>query len=205
LLIISLAVVVLALLFALFLLYLPVGYLRFRVRWPLRMRRRLSDLPPMVVPNGYALRTYRSGEDGVWVQLVNAAFATETRVSRPVRRVPRVRAGRGQILVAERADGGEVVGTVKVLYAPPGKGRRAGLIFYLAVHPAHRGYGLGAALVLAALLDLQERGHTEAELYTNPALTTAVRLYERLGFTVVRRSGLKWPLRKPGERGASTG
>ena len=174
-------VLVLALPF-LFILYLVWSQILFRAQWPLRMRRSLGELPPVIVPDGYRLRSYQSGDGEGWVQLVNAAFATEKRVSTRVRRAARVRTNRERILLAEREATGELTGTAMVLYSPPAKGRREGLIQYVGVHPAHRGRRLGEALVVAALHDLRQRGHTEALLYANPGLTAAMRLYERLGF-----------------------
>ena len=49
------------------------------------MWRHLDDLPSVRVPAGYRLRAYRSGDEKSWVQLVNAAFAAEKRVSVRVR------------------------------------------------------------------------------------------------------------------------
>jgi mycothiol synthase len=155
----------------------------FRARWSLRMWRSLSDLPPVLVPVGYRLRGYRSGDEESWVRLVNAAFATEKRVSVRVRGAA-FEGERGRILFVEREADGELAGTTTLL-GGMFNGRPVGLVECLAVHPAHRSRGLGEALVVAALHDLRERGQTEALLDAHPALTAALRLYERLGFTPV--------------------
>jgi mycothiol synthase len=164
-----------------------IRYHLFHARRAQRMGRSLSDLPPIRVPAGYRLRAYRAGDEKRWVRLVNTAFATEKRLS--------VRAGgaavegeRGRILFLERETDGELAGTV-ALWGDWFDGRPVGQIEWLAVHPTHRGRGLGAALVVAALHDLRERGQTEALVETNSALTAAVSLYERLGFLPVSRRG----------------
>jgi ribosomal protein S18 acetylase RimI-like enzyme len=52
------------------------------------------------------------------------------------------------------------------------------------VDPAYRGRGLGTALVEEALAWGRERGATRARLWVHDQNQTAIRLYERLGFTM---------------------
>jgi len=69
--------------------------------------------------------------------------------------------------------------------ANPGPG--SGEIYVIAVDPAHHGEGLGAALVLAGLDHMTERGVTTATLYVDETNTAARSLYNRLGFVVHHR------------------
>ena len=55
-----------------------------------------------------------------------------------------------------------------------------GKIGRVCVLPAHRGIGLGAALIRAALTELRAQGMTTAKLGSQ---THAIPFYERLGFT----------------------
>lgn len=57
-----------------------------------------------------------------------------------------------------------------------------GEIYVIAVHPDFHGLGLGRALTLAGLRSLHAAGATEGMLYVDAGNTTAVRLYESLGF-----------------------
>ena len=69
----------------------------------------------------------------------------------------------------------------------PGEPER-GWISQLAVLPAHRGRGLGAALLTHTFAEFQRRGLARAGLGVDAENTTgAVRLYQRVGMSVVER------------------
>jgi hypothetical protein len=69
-----------------------------------------------------------------------------------------------------------------------GLGDRTGLgaIQNLGVIPAHRGRGLGALLMDRALCGFRQAGLTRAFLEVTADNQGAIRLYERLGFSVVK-------------------
>jgi ribosomal protein S18 acetylase RimI-like enzyme len=56
------------------------------------------------------------------------------------------------------------------------------------VDPAHRGQGIGEALVREAMAWGQQRGASSARLWVNVENHTAIRLYERLGFARTDRT-----------------
>jgi mycothiol synthase len=68
--------------------------------------------------------------------------------------------------------------------ADPADTGPVGEIYVIAVDPAFHGLGLGKQLTLAGLEHLSSRGITSALLYVDAANTTAVGMYERLGFGV---------------------
>lgn len=103
------------------------------------------------------------------------------------------RAASSVVLVAVEAD--EVVGTVT--WCPPGSGLRQqavhdhqGELRMLAVDPAVRGRGVGAALLDACLDSARAQGLTEVVLCSLPEMRAAHRLYAARGFE--RRPDLDW-------------
>ena len=63
----------------------------------------------------------------------------------------------------------------------------------LAVAPEHRRRGLGRDLLEHALRRAEEAGHRQVSLSVEPD-NPALRLYERLGFERVGKSGGSWTL-----------
>ena len=72
----------------------------------------------------------------------------------------------------------EYCGTIQGIRAT----HRYGAVQNVGITPAHRGCGLGSALVFAALLGFQQVGLPRAYLEVTAQNERAVRLYRRLGF-----------------------
>jgi len=82
----------------------------------------------------------------------------------------------GQIFVAARE--AVVLGTCAIVPLPDGTCELA----KLAVSPEARGEGIGRRLVEACLAYAHEKGIRRVVLFSNSQLTSAIRLYEGLGF-----------------------
>ena len=168
-----------------------LGFSRSRALW--QMRRPLTgELPPYTLPEGVRLRPFVVGRDEQeWTALNARAF-----VDHP----DQGRWGVEEVLLREKEpwfdpegfllaeQDGRLVGFhwTKVHGSDPGSGDHAhepvGEVYVVGVDPAEQGRGLGPALTLAGLHSLRARGLDTVMLYVDEDNTTAVRVYERLGF-----------------------
>ena len=142
---------------------------------------RFDGLPQPRVPDGYALRTFRDGDEDGWLSVLGTGgWDTWDRD-----RLDALLGGgygvvpRDGIVFATRH--GRIVGAAcTTLHG--GELRTAAEIGWVVVDPAHRGRGLARAIVLAMLGLVHERGYRYAFLRTEPFRVPAIRLYLDLGF-----------------------
>ncbi len=92
----------------------------------------------------------------------------------------RVRDGQAWVFVA----GGAVAGMAVLLDEPDHL-----LLDNIAVDAAHRGTGIGRALMEFTEAEAARRGHAEVRLYTNEAMTENIALYGRIGYRETGRGG----------------
>ncbi|WP_354641791.1 mycothiol synthase [Kitasatospora camelliae] len=152
----------------------------------LRQMRRTGEAPePVPLPAGVELRTFHPGEDeAAWLALNARAFAHHPE--------------QGAWTAADLADreaepwfdpagfflatrGGAPVGFHWTKVHPEGLGE----VYVVGVAPAEQGSGLGRALTAAGLRHLAlDRKLETVLLYVDADNPAAVRVYERLGFTI---------------------
>ena len=170
-----------------------MGLSRSRVLLQLR-RSLVAPLPPVTVPEGIAIRTFRVGEDEqAWTALNNRAFADHPDQGGWGLEEIELRKGEpwfdpAGFFLAERdgalvgfhwtkVHGGERrPGADDHGHAPIGE------VYIVGVDPSEQGRGLGPALTLLGLHSLRDRGLTSVLLYVDESNRAAVRVYERLGF-----------------------
>ena len=171
------------------------GYVEERVLWQLR-RSLLSELPEAPLPAGIRLRPFVVDRDEpAWIEVNNRAFASHPDQGGWTVADLRVRESEpwfdpAGFLLAERDSDGALIGFhwTKV---HGGVGRAGedhdhgpiGEVYVLGIDPSAQRRGLGAALTVAGLRHLRDRGLTQVMLYVDESNTSAFRLYERLGFT----------------------
>lgn len=147
----------------------------------LRMRRDgLEDLPPIALPEGYALRPMRAGEEWAYLQVMNASNyageADQAWFQRAFLSDPEYDPAhlwliwKGERPVAAAAGWHEEIA-----------GERWGVVHWVGVAHQERGHGLGRAIVLAALHHLRRRGFTRATLVTQVWRLPAIATYLQLG------------------------
>jgi len=139
----------------------------------------LTDVPEPTVPEGYALRTYREGDEAGLSRVYTVSFLgveTEEDVRKSIVGHQCFRPERVFLLENE----GHVVGTAAAWLeaADPG----AAYLHMLGLMPGHRGKGLGTALTLATMRYARDEGFTRQRLLTDDWRTPALCLYLNLGY-----------------------
>ena len=164
------------------------GFTRARVLW--QMRRTLSSLPAVPLPEGVTLRHFRPGSDEeAWLGVNARAFAHHPEQGRWTIEDLRLREEepwfdpRGFLLAVDIAD--TLVGFHWTKVHPATNGEPAiGEIYVLGVDPGGHRRGLGAALSVAGLEHLASKGLKDVLLYVDESNEAAVALYRRLGFEI---------------------
>lgn len=165
------------------------------VRYSINMARPLDgDLPRVVMPSGYTLRTFEPVHDveTVW-EVQNLAFRDHWGYSEfPLVEFayslerPNFRPELWTLALEESS--GQVVGLGLDWIDPEwikATGRQEGTVQVLAVLREHRQQGLGSALLTQCLHALRAGGMEWAQLGADANnLTGAVRLYQRAGFAI---------------------
>jgi mycothiol synthase len=177
---------------------LSLGFVRARVLWQMR-RSLFTEVPMPELPDGVVLRPFEAGvDDAAWLRVNARAFAHHAEQGRWTDADLRVRLAEpwfdeAGFLLAERVEDHELLGfhwtKVHGAVRPHDFQQGAehdhdpiGEVYVLGVDPAATGLGLGRALTLAGLRHLRDRGLDQVMLYVDESNTTAVALYQALGF-----------------------
>jgi mycothiol synthase len=174
---------------------LSLGFGRARVLWQLR-RSLFAPVDAPVLPEGVVLREFQPGiDDEAWLALNARAFvhlpdqggwtASDLRA-----RLAEPWFDPAGFLVAERTADRTMLGFhwTKVHGGQMFRGHGhhhepIGEVYVLGVDPQAQGLGLGAALTLAGLRYLRSRELDQVMLYVDGTNESAIRLYQRLGFS----------------------
>jgi len=158
-----------------------------------------DSLPAVDLPDGFAVRTFRVGQDEeAWLAVNAAAFADHPEQGRTTRDDLEDRMSEpwfdphGFLLIEEhRADHAPRLVAfhwTKVEPATPGSSRAAaGEVYVVGVDPAYQGRGLGTQSTLVGLRHLDACGLPEVTLYVEGDNAPAIATYRRWGF---ERSGV---------------
>lgn len=133
------------------------------------------------MPAEFAIRDFRASDQDAFKALnlawIETLFEVEPSDLVQLEQPEETILGRdGFLFVADLA--GEPVGTIGLV--PHGEGRLE--IIKMAVSGAHRGLGIGRALLAHALDFARQRGAVQIWLETNSKLEAATHLYEAAGF-----------------------
>ena len=162
------------------------------IRHSFVMEIELDEAPDAPLPEGFSLRAFCVGDEAAVHAAHMASFAdhwgfeAEPYEEWATANLEREDFDGSLWLLAETGD--ELAGIILCRLADDARGP-VGWVSILGVLPAHRRAGLGSALLLAAFGELHARGRGRIGLGVDGENTTnAVRLYERAGMRVVRRT-----------------
>ena len=147
----------------------------------LRMvRPDLEHLPEISVPEGYELRTWLTGDETAWCDIMNTGIGTgwtEEKCRRELTETGLFLQD-GCFFVTRSGKG---VATACAYDNPP-VGVNAAQVHMVCAKPAHRGRGLGRLVTLAVLHYMRDHGYESAFLGTDDFRVPAVKTYLGLGF-----------------------
>jgi mycothiol synthase len=164
------------------------------IRYSFRMTIELGDEPGATFPDGIALRPIRPGEEYDVYLAENDAFADHWSFHPDTFESWRgwnvERDGSRLDLWWLAVDGAEIAGICRNRMDDDGDPRH-GYVHILGVRPPWRRRGIAEALLRHAFREFRQRGVARVSLDVDGESTTgAVRLYERVGMHVARRSDL---------------
>jgi mycothiol synthase len=186
-----------------------LGFRAVRVLWQMR-RSLLAPLPPVTLPEGVRVRTFRPGQDDEeWLALNASAFADHPEQGGWTLEdlAARMREDwfdpRGFLVAEEDAPGardqpaarmlafhwtkvhgGETASQRSTGHDPARHAHEAiGEVYVVGVSPSAQGKGLGKAMTVAGLRWLRSAGLRQAMLYVEADNLAALSVYKSLGFT----------------------
>lgn len=161
-------------------------------RIPVAMvHRSISKAPSFLLPVGYTVGTYSSGDGRWWAEIETAAgeFDTEERALKQFRSEfdgkERELENRCFFLVNSA---GRKIGTGMAWYSDSSWGERCGRVHWVAVHADYQGRGLGKALV-SMVVDHLKTLYKTVYLTTQTTSYRAINLYLDFGFEPYVQAG----------------
>ena len=165
------------------------GFHSVKSYWQMRWQR--NEVPPMELPQGFSLRSFRLGQDEeALTDLQNAAFGqTWGFCPNTVEEISaRVRFKRcdpqGILFVVEK----ERFAAYNWTFRASSEVGAVGWIAMTGVHPDYRGMGVGKAVVVAAMEYLKAKGVDGIELEVDSENAPAREMYLSLGFRKIRQA-----------------
>ncbi len=132
------------------------------------------------LPEGYALRTYRPGDEARFFRLMQAAGWPSWDEEKLHPWLYRILPGGWYFAVHTASD--EIAATCMATHDPTWQVPFCGEVGWTAAHPAHRGKGLGPAVVSAVVARFLDAGYPCIHLYTEHWRDAALKMYLSLGF-----------------------
>ena len=150
------------------------------------LRPHLSDLPPIELPEGFRIRTFREGDIANWSRIETSVdeFPTQEHAENYFEREfgPQIELMSNRSFMLETS-AGKAIGTTTA-WMGAFQGETMGKIHWVAIDPAYQGKGLARPLLATAMHRLAQ-DHQRAFLETQTTSYRAVGLYLKYGFAPV--------------------
>ncbi len=154
--------------------------------FPITMiRSNLDDLPSYALPDGYHIRTFSRGEEGVWADIEVAVSGFESREQALARFDGEFGSHLDEMedrcffLIHDET--GWIIGTTTAWYDPDFQGENYGRIHWVAITPEFQGKKLAKPMLSAAMARLAQ-SHARAYLKTHTICSRAINIYLDFGF-----------------------
>jgi mycothiol synthase len=144
-------------------------------------RDTLEGLPPLALPAGYTMRSYREGDDAAWITIINEAFGYSWTAADFISIMKQDAAFLPERLFFIIAPDGVPCATAGA-WRSAQNGDGIGYLHYVGTRPAHAGRKLGYLVSLAALHKLRDDGCHAVTLLTDDYRLAAIKTYLRLDF-----------------------
>jgi len=141
----------------------------------------LAGLPPVVLPEGYTLRSSIDSDGVYWALILNETFGGDRTEESFVKEMVEHPAYRAERIFFVCDPEGIPCATASA-YRQEEWGAETGYVHYVATRPAHAGKKLGYLVSLAVLHKFQEEGCPYVVLQTDDFRLPAIKTYLRLGF-----------------------
>lgn len=152
---------------------------QLQMLWP----EELLDVPPVVhVPDGYELRTFRTGDEDAYCRLMAAAGFEGWNTARLQEWLLRVIPDGLFLVESAAADKREIVATAMATHHPLDLHPFGGGLGWVAGNPEHKGKGLGMTVCAAVTARFIRGGYRRIYLKTDDWRLPAIKIYLKLGY-----------------------
>ncbi|MBM7563440.1 GNAT family N-acetyltransferase [Paenibacillus sacheonensis] len=145
----------------------------------LMVKEGLDALPAMSLPEGYRVRSFRSGDEEAWERIIRESFGDPHSFAKHMTEDEAYKPERVWFVCD---DGDMPVATASAWFKPEWTAD-TGYLHMVGILPEHAGRRLGYWVSLAALLQMEREDRTRCVLHTDNFRLPAVKTYLKLGYS----------------------
>ena len=139
----------------------------------------LANLPELNLPQDISIRSYKEGEESLWLNIIDTAFESSYNFDEYMKKDSAYKPER--ILFA--CIDGKPVATASAWYVER-YGEDTGYLHMVGALPEYKGRKLGYLISLAAMIKMKQDGFKRVVLQTDDFRLPAIKIYLDLGFEI---------------------